>query len=156
MTSQLKPYKFETTGVEIAIEPLPSSMIGMLRRQFPPPRPPMMKVARPDGSTIEVEDPANDAYNRELENWTFEMEHRMRKLYIVSCVHYRLTDADKEQVHRRRTQAATVDLLLDDNDLVVFVSTCAITNDAEYLDFIQACRGVPPNPKSTNGATTTR
>lgn len=157
MSGRLLPFKFPTSGYEIAIKPVSPILITQLRRAFPQPEAPLESIERPDGSKIEERNPHADSHRAAMDTWALDFADRTRRMYVQLGVVKRLTDAERAEVTQVREVMAAQGVTLEDDDRVVWVSYVAIQSNEDFTALMTAIQSLsrPTDPKSTAGSTIT-
>lgn len=156
--NELTPYTIKDTGVTILIKHVSPLLVMELRRQFPPPKPPMQTVDL-GGETKEEPNYAHPDYLQSITDYNKEMENRIRRLLLKRGVvipeDYTTWKTEIEELRQFWKDEYKKELpRLDDNDNRVdwigYIA-CGTEDDFEEL-YEHILRRSMPTPEAVEAA----
>jgi hypothetical protein len=153
--SELTSFVFKDTGVTVPIRKVSPYLVMDLQRAFPPPEPPLNEVDYGDGKKVMEPNEASPAYQRELVKYNTALQERLQILLIKRGVAIELSDAQKaEVVELREFMKNELQIDLDPDDKVVYITRIAMGTDGDLTDLINAImRRSQPTEEAVSEAT---
>lgn len=150
----MTPLTLKGSGITVNIKKVSPLLVLQLRRDFPPPRPPMNEVDYGDGRKVWEENAADPRYLAALQDYENESEQRLRRLIMLRGVDVAV---DHEAVQELR------DFWLDEyggmlpaDDKEVYLSYIVVGDDQDLEDLITAVlRRSQPTAETINQAVQT-
>lgn len=141
----LQLFTFPDTGITVQLHKvsplLRDDIDAMLRRQFPPPQPPLNVVPSGfgDGATRQEPNEADPDHQQALMRWQIEHINRMgQKLMDLAIRNYVECEVDHEAVAELRAAMQAMGVELDPDDKYVYVSRICIGTPDDQRDFSNA------------------
>lgn len=101
-TDKLKTFVCKDTGVVLQIQNVGSALVSQLRRDFPPPQPPMQEVDYGDGNKKMEPNAAAPEYIEALTRYAIDFEDKLQRLVIKRGVVLTLTEEQKQEIQDLR------------------------------------------------------
>ena len=101
-TDKLKTFVCKDTGVVLKIQNVGSALVSQLRRDFPPPQPPMQEVDYGDGNKKMEPNSAAPEYIEALTRYAADFEDKLQRLVIKRGVVLTLTEEQKQEIQDLR------------------------------------------------------
>lgn len=137
--NELKRHVFKDTGRECLIRKVSPLTLAQIGRDFPPPKPPTQKVDYGDGDVRNEENPDHPDYKRTLGEYYMALEERIRAFMIKRGVEITLTDEDKEEVKRIRTEyEEDMGKPLSGSDKMIFISHICVGTQEDLEELLEA------------------
>lgn len=152
----LPEFVFKDTGRVVSlrkISPMLRDDIDMaMRREFPPPEPPVIEVDYGDRKVKEPND-ADPDYDRLLRRWRIEHAERVsEQLLRVAIKRAVECEVDHEAVDQLRRDMAEIGITLDPDDKYVYVSRICIGTPEDLAELAAAIfRRSMPTPEAVEG-----
>lgn len=141
----LQLFTFPDTGITVQLHKvsplLRDDIDAMLRRQFPPPDPPLNTVPSGfgDGAPRQEPNEADPNYQMALARWRIEHINRTGdKLMELAIRSYIVCDVDHEAVARLRASMQALGVELDPDDAYVYISRICIGTPDDQRDLSTA------------------
>jgi hypothetical protein len=155
--NSLKPYTIQDTGVTILIKKVSPLLSGKLRRQYPPPKPPMQEVnyGTKEDPKIKMEpNPAHPDHAQALSDYEAEMSERMQVLLFKRGVVIELTDEMKEEVAELRAfWKEETNEEMEGDDKSIYLANIALGTQEDIEELLNAIlRRTQPTEEAINEA----
>ena len=143
MSSKLFNHTTNDGGVTLQIRKVSPLVATEIRKKFPAPRPPLVKVDYGDGKFEMEANPDHPNHKAAMEDYQLLLEEKIRRAYLkLGCV----CSPDVELVAETRATLQEIGLDMSaDNDDFIFINYIAVASAEDYNDLIQAIisRSVP-------------
>lgn len=134
----LTPFTFPDSGRTVFVRRVGPLLMATLRKQYPPPTPPLNRVDYGDGVVREEPNPADPDHQAALQEYNLQLEERARRLCVRRGIVVRLDDEAAAELAALREDAAAVGLELEGSDVELYVSYLCVQTEADYEALVSA------------------
>lgn len=144
MPSELTPFVFKDTGIQVMIKKVSPFLIMEVEKSFPPPEPPMQEVIYgdpddPGAKRVHEPNESHPEYQKDLEEYETELEFKLRQVIIERGVVIVLDEEQKGEINELREYwKETFDRDIPLNDKMLYITHIAVGTGPDVEDLITA------------------
>lgn len=151
--NELIPYVFQDTGKRVMLRKLSPLLAQQLRKDFPPPKPPIQEVDY-GGEKVLEENPAHPEYQQKLAEYEADFNEKSQRLMIKRGVVLNWTEEMRDELaDLRQFYMEEYGKELPTDDHLCYVSFICPGSDADLEELVtKLMRRTQPTPEAVDEA----